>query len=176
MTLEQKIAMYEYKIANHPEDADKLIATLADLKDEIRYKNPVGRFVPKRGNTYYYVSKNGKVYFEIGCGYDYDKDIISHNNTFRYSSSSKENLKKYSRDVLRVQNRLMQLHEELCSEYWCEPNTKNHLRYCIFYNNASKLWSYAKHDVVCIPSVPFTYEAAEKACEILNTEKFMMEE
>ena len=97
------------------------------------------------------------------------------NNVFRVMKDTDKHLEWYRNNVLRVQNKLMQLHELLCPDYF--PDWEDDERKCyIYYCRKKNEWrcdniQYMKEFIVY-----FNAKTAEKACEILNREKFMMEE
>lgn len=144
---------------------------LIKLKTEITPEEQVTRFEPKLYEYYSYVGVEGHVYYNNYTGANIDKLRVSYNNCFRRKSS--KNLTRYTHDVIRVQNRLMQLHEELCPEFWGETST-----YEIFFglNNWDCFSKTKTKNGEVYGYIPFTYSAAKKACEILNEEKFMLEE
>lgn len=69
----------------------------------------------------------------------------------------------------------MQLHELLCPDCFPDWDTGKET-WTIYYDNTYKCFSYTLQCSCNFFVVCFTREAAEKACEILNREKFMMEE
>lgn len=152
----------------------KLEKELAELKEERKKEKTVTRFEPEFDEKYSFVTAIGSpctVYWIDNADKSLDSGRRKICNVFR--TSSEENLKKYAHDVIRVQNRLMQLHEELCPEYW--PDWKPlKTNYHIWYHHGLNKWVVSGSDYAECHDVNFTDEAAKKACEILNAEKFMM--
>ena len=158
MTIDERIANLEKE--------------LAELKEERKKEKAVTRFEPKQNEDYLFVDRTGEIktyYFDKVI--PNDKKRKEYNNVFR--TSSEENLKKYAHDVLRVQNRLMQLHEELCPDFlsWDKVYPP---KYIVVLNLEKRKWYFDAFSRMSPCIVVFTMEAAEKACEILNAEKFMM--
>lgn len=173
MTLEEKIVYFESKMQECRNTMDNLNAALAELKEEAKQKEQVTRFEPGYGESYLYVSRAGDILQRCTGNGRCDENIAKNNNIFR--TTSEANLEKYAHDVIRVQNRLMQLHEELCPEHfpdWTETSVK----YTLYYSHGFRTWKTHSWRQDNINTVCFTREAAERACIILNTEKFMMEE
>lgn len=145
----------------------KLEKELAELKEEREKEKTVTRFEPEQNEDYLFVDRTGEIgnfKFDIGSGND--KKRMKYNNVFRITSEA--NLEKYAHDVIRVQNRLMQLHEELCPDIWMDSYPFPVTLWC-----NGKKWDFECRN--CYPrTVPFSVDAAEKACEILNAEKFMI--
>lgn len=155
MTIEERIANLEKE--------------LAELKEERKKEKAVTRFEPKKGERYITLGGTGTSY---KLYYDESAPNIcrtNHNNIFR--TSSEANLKKYALDVIRVQNRLMQLHEELCPNFWRGSMSDE---VCFGESKGKMQWFTVTRDKEAHGFVPFTYTAARKACEILNAECFMM--
>lgn len=69
----------------------------------------------------------------------------------------------------------MQLHELLCPDYFPDWEDDDKLKFYLRYNYKYNVWEYDSYWIYCDCVVHFTPEAAEKACEILNREKFMMD-
>lgn len=170
MTTEEKIAQLEANCKAMSAELEKLKAELAE-KD----KNETV-WMPKRCEEYLYVHADGNInerrYDDIS---EYDNLLISMNAVFKSTNSVEKHLEWYRDNVLRIQNKLMQLHELLCPDYFpdCRNNTD---RWFVYYNTYYKEYDYACQSTTYEFMVYFTKEAAEKACEILNKEKFMMEE
>ena len=103
-----------------------------------------------------------------------DNYRIDFNNAYHSNNTTREHLKWYANNVLRVQNKLMQLHELLCPDYF--PDWENDELKCYIYYHYKKNEWYCDN-IQCMKEfiVYFNEKAAKKACEILNREKFMME-
>ena len=69
----------------------------------------------------------------------------------------------------------MQLHELLCPDYFPDWGNEDKAKFYLYYNYKRNVWEYDSCWTYCDCVVYFTPEAAEKACEILNREKFMMD-
>lgn len=168
-TTEEKIAELEANCKAMTEELEKLKAELAEKNCEKVWK-------PEYYDTYAYLNSMGNAMTSSFVeGNQTDIQRIALNNVYHLHNETKEHLEWYSNNVLRVQNKLMQLHELLCPNYFSDWDT-NKDKWIIYYDNTNKCFSCTlRYDnnffVVC-----FTREAAEKACEILNREKFMMEE
>lgn len=93
---------------------------------------------------------------------------------YHSDDKTQEHLEWYRDNVLRVQNKLMQLHELLCPDYFPDWST-DECKWFVCYDHKNKYFIYTLCCVCNYFVVYFTEEAAEKACEILNREKFMME-
>lgn len=103
-----------------------------------------------------------------------DSDLMNMNNIFEYATTTRQHLRWYNDNVLRVQNKLMQLHELLCPDYFPDWNDHYESKCTIYYDTSSKKWYWDGYSAMNMQVVMFTKEIAEKACEILNAEKFMM--
>ena len=105
-----------------------------------------------------------------------EKQRIDFNNVYHANNTTREHLEWYRDNVLRVQNKLMQLHELLCPDYFPDWEDEDECKWYVYYDNKNKCFVCT---LLCVHNrfiVYFTAEAAKKACEILNREKFMMEE
>lgn len=104
----------------------------------------------------------------------YDLGLINMNAAFKPDTETQRHLRWYRDNVLRVQNKLMQLHELLCPDYF--PDWEDDECKCyIYYHYKKNEWccdniQYMKEFIVY-----FNAKTAKKACEILNKEKFMMD-
>lgn len=152
-------------------EIQKLQEHLADIEKAVEQEE-VTRFEPEEDEEYLFIDSGNKI-----CKYTFNKTNsyakmrADSNNVFRVSSEA--NLEKYAHDVIRVQNRLMQLHDELCPECWYQYGNSAHE---IYYNRFCG-WSDARvKPGTALGYIPFTEVAAYKACEILNNERFMMDE
>lgn len=151
------------------EEIEKLKAELAE-KD----KNETV-WLPKSGDDYSYIQGNGNISISLYSSISfYDLGLINMNAAFKPDTETQKHLRWYRDNVLRVQNKLMQLHELLCPDYFPDWDTGKET-WTIYYDNTYKCFSYTLQCSCNFFVVCFTREAAEKACEILNREKFMME-
>lgn len=169
MTTEEKISKLE---ANY----EAMAAEIEKLKAELAEKNETV-WIPKTGDLYTYVTSDGivaknKIYYDDSV---LDNDRINFNNMYHSNNTTREHLKWYANNVLRVQNKLMQLHELLCPDYFPNCENNNESKFYLYYNYSTEIWYYDYQYSESIYVVYFTKEAAEKACEILNREKFMVE-
>lgn len=166
---EEKISKLEAKIK-------EMMAEVEKLKTELAEKNCEKVWKPEYYDTYVYLNSMGNAMTSSFVeGNQTDIQRIALNNVYHLNNETKEHLEWYSDNVLCVQNKLMQLHELLCPDYFPDW-VSNKDKWIIYYDNTNKCFSCTlrldcNSFVVC-----FTREAAEKACEILNREKFMMEE
>lgn len=146
------------------------------LKDELtkNENKTVGDL--SRGDKYLYFYTTGDILENEFEGNEYDDQLFNIGNMFIPKRGSEEHLKWYRDNVLRVQNKLMQLHELLCLDYFPNWSNINENKYYIYYNHIKHNWGFTFCNTTSSNVVPFTQEAAEKACEILNREKFIMEE
>lgn len=171
MTTEEKIAQCKANCKAMIEEIKKLKAELAK-----KGKNETV-WMPKRGKKYLCVYTDGGIYeSRYDNAYNYDNNLISMNAVFESTDSVKEHLEWYRDNVLRVQNKLMQLHELLCPDYFPDWNDIDSKKWYVYYiyNHDYDCFTYTFCNSVSSFQVYFTKEAAEKACKILNQEKFMM--
>lgn len=167
MTTEEKIAELEINCKAMTDEIEKLKAELAETQETI--------WTPKIGEEYLYLATDGIVSTETNDKTAYDTGVLNMNNVFRVMKDTDKHLEWYRNNVLRVQNKLMQLHELLCPDYF--PDWEDDERKCyIYYCRKKNEWrcdniQYMKEFIVY-----FNAKTAENACEILNREKFMMEE
>lgn len=162
MTLEERIAKLEKEFAEQ----------LAELKAAVKQEKPATRFEPKENEYYAFINSMGGVM--TTTPFEWLNSRTKFNNIFR--KSSEDNLKKYSHDVLKVQNRLMQLHEELCPDYWETFNNFNETKYVVYLDEVNRVWCPEACTTRNLCVVHFTHDTAVDACQILNDEKFMMED
>lgn len=161
MTLEEKVV--------------KLEKELAEVKAELAKKNESkSLFIPKVGDKYVYISHDGNIAYTKNNGCNVDINIIGFNNAFPNTENTMKHLEWYRDNVLKVQNKLMQLHELLCPDYIPDWNNKYEDKYFIYLSHEFKEWRYSTESTANIINVYFNEEAAIKACEILNREKFMI--
>ena len=159
MTLEEKIAQLETELA-------KVKAELAERKRTV--------WKPNDRDPFYYVSNDGSISSKTFTGCILDSDLMDMNNMFEYATTTSQHLKWYNDNVLRVQNRLMQLHELLCPDYFPDWNNNDENKFTIHYDTSNKIWFRDAYVSMNMQTVMFNKEASEKACEILNAEQFMM--
>lgn len=126
-----------------------------------------------RGDKYLYFYTTGDILENEFEGNEYDDQLFNIGNMFIPKRSSEEHLKWYRDNVLRVQNKLMQLHELLCPDYFPDWGDGDEPKFYL-YNYKRNAWECSSRLAYCDHVVYFTQEAAKKACEILNREKFMM--
>lgn len=159
MTLEEKISQLETELA-------KVKAELVEKKQSV--------WLPEYNQEFYYLTDTGFPRTATFKKTLNDDCLMINNNVFKCNKSTFNHLTWYNDNVLKVQNRLMQLHEMLCPDYLPDWSNKSEGKYTLFCDTARYEWSYHEYNYINISTVTFTKEAAEKACEILNTEKFMI--
>ena len=170
MTTEEKIVELETNCKAMTAEIEKLKAELAE-KD----KNETV-WIPKSDEKYLYVYTDGGIYERwYDNTQNYDNNLISMNAVFKSTNSVGKHLEWYRDNILKVHNKLMQLHEVLCPDYFPDWGNEDRIKFYLYYNYKRNVWDYDSCWCYCDYVVYFTEEAAEKACEILNREKFMME-
>lgn len=169
MTTEEKIAELETSCKAMTAEIEKLKAELVK-KD----KNETV-WIPEIHNTYMCIDSFGDVYSTILEDMPSEKQRIDFNNAYHSNNTTQEHLKWYANNVLRIQNKLMQLHELLCPDYFPDWEANYNTKFYLYYNYKNNAWEYDGWSVYRDYVVYFTLEAAQKACEILNREKFMMD-
>lgn len=170
MTTEERIVELE-------KQCNAMTAELEKLKAELDNKNEIV-WIPEFDDSYMYIDTTGYVcstMLEDNTLNNY-KYRIDFNNVYHSNNTTREHLKWYSENVLRVQNKLMQLHELLCPDYFPSWKNTNEPKFYLYYNYDDNTWNWDSWSFCCDYVVYFTRAAAEKACEILNREKFMMED
>lgn len=170
MTTEEKIAELETNCKAMTTEIEKLKAELTK-KD----KNETV-WIPEIHNTYMCIDSFGYVYSTILEDMSSEKQRIDFNNVYQSNNKTQTHLEWYRDNVLKIQNKLMQLHELLCPDYFPDWKNTNKHKFFLYYNYDNNDWEYGSLSIYCDHVVYFTKEAAEKACEILNREKFMMED
>lgn len=172
MTTEERIVELENNCKAMTDEIEKLKTELVEKNK--RETETVWQ--PKRYDAYMYIGSDGGVYSSIleDPALERPQMHIYYNNVYPSYNKTQEHLEWYRDNVLRVQNRLMQLHELLCSDYFPDWDTDKG-KWAISYDSEYKCFSCAPWYCMNYFIVCFTKEAAEKACEILNREKFMME-
>lgn len=169
MTPEERIAELETNYKAMSAEIEKFKAELAEKNETV--------WIPKCDDSYMYIDTTGCIcstMLEDNTLNNY-KYRIDFNNVYHSNNTTREHLKWYSENVLRVQNKLMQLHELLCPDYFPDWENNNEPKFYLCYNYGTDKWYYDYQYRECNYMVYFTAEAAEKACKILNQEKFMME-
>ena len=159
MTLEEKISQLETELA-------KVKAELAERKQSI--------WLPEDGQSFSYLDSSGSPQKNIFTDTMNDNLLQKNYNVFKYDPSTCNHLVWYHDNVIKVQNRLMQLHELLCPDYFPDWNNHYESKFVIYYDTSSKKWFWDAYHSMNMQVVMFTKEAAERACEILNAEKFMI--
>ncbi len=167
-TTEEKIAELETSCKAMTAEIKKLKAELAETQGTI--------WIPKIGEEYLHLATDGIVSTETNDKTAYDTGVLNMNGVFRVMKDTDKHLEWYANNVLRVQNKLMQLHELLCPDYFPNWENNNESKFYLCYNYVTDMWYYDYQYNESNYVVYFTGEAAEKACEILNREKFIMEE
>lgn len=167
MTTEEKIAELEANCKAMTAEIEKLKAELVEKNETV--------WLPKSGDDYSFIQGNGNISISLYNSISsYDLGLINMNAAFKPDTETQRHLRWYRDNVLRVQNKLMQLHELLCPDYF--PDWEDDECKCyIYYHYKKNEWccdniQYMKEFIVY-----FNAKTAKKACEILNKEKFMME-
>ena len=161
MTLEEKISQLETELA-------KVKAELAEKKQSV--------WLPEDGQSFSYLDSLGSPQKNIFTNTMSDNLLQKNNNVFKYNPSTCNHLVWYNDNVIKVQNKLMQLHELLCPDYFPDWKNDHEDKYSIFFDNNQRIWRHSLCVVANPLTVVFTYETAEKVCEILNAEKFMIDD
>ena len=164
--LEQRIAELETR---NKELTDELTALKAEVTER---KQSV--WLPEKNQEYCFVAGTGYPERQIYRGILYDISLQKNNNVFKYDNLTFKHLAWYNDNVLKVQNKLMQLHELLCPDYFPDWNNHCESKFVIYYDTSTKQWFWDTYNSMNMQVVMFTKEATERACEILNAEKFMM--
>ena len=159
MTLEEKISQLETELA-------KVKAELAERKQSV--------WLPEDGQSFSYLDSSGSPQKNIFTDTMNDNLLQKNYNVFKYDPSTCNHLVWYHDNVIKVQNRLMQLCELLCPDYFPDWNNHYESKFVIYYDTLTKAWLWCAYRKTNMQVVIFTEEAAERACEILNAEKFMM--
>lgn len=167
MTPEERITELENNCKAMTEELEKLKAELATENETV--------WIPEFSDSYMYINSSGGVFSRDNNASDNDNRRIDFNNVYRPNDKTQEHLEWYRDNVLRVQNKLMQLHELLCPDYFPDWRDEDECKWWVCYNNKNKCFRCTSCYIYNHFVVYFTEEAAEKACEILNREKFMME-
>ena len=158
MTLEEKISQLETELA-------KVKAKLAERKQSI--------WLPENGQEFYYLTDTGFPQTATFKKTLNDDCLMINNNVFKCDKPTFNHLAWYNDNVLKVQNKLMQLHELLCPDYFPDWNDSGRRKFNVYYDTKDKSWNFNYIHFVNLSVIYFTEEAAKRACEILNAEKFM---
>ena len=159
MTLEEKISQLETELA-------KVKAELAERKQSAWF--------PEDGQEFYYLTDTGFPQTATFKKTLNDDCLMINNNVFKRDKSTFNHLAWYNDNVLKVQNKLMQLHELLCPDYFPDWDDSGRRKFNVYYDAKDKSWNFNYVHFMNLSVVYFTESAAKRACEILNAEKFMM--
>ena len=159
MTLEEKIAQLETEL-------EKVKAELAERNQSV--------WLPGDSQNFYYLTETGFPQENIFTNTMNDNLLRTNNNVFKCDKSTFNHLAWYNDNVIKVQNKLMQLHELLCPDFFPVWEGVYNWKYYIYFDTETKHWNCENIRFTNLQVVWFTKEAAKRACEILNTEKFMM--
>lgn len=159
MTLEEKISQLETELA-------KVKAELAEKKQSV--------WLPGYSQEFYYLTDTGFPRTTIFKNTLNDDCLRINNNVFKCDKSTFNHLAWYNDNILKVQNKLMQLHELLCSDYFPDWDDSGRRKFDVYYDAKDKFWNFSYVHFMNLSVVYFTESAAKRACEILNAEKFMM--
>lgn len=162
MTLEERIAQLET-------NCNTMIEELTSLKAEFAEKNETV-WLPGEYDSYIYVDGAGNI--NTCTLHSMNVDRVHMNNAFKPDDITCKHLRWYRDNVFRVHNKFMQLHELLCPEFFPTWNDSKKENWYLGISNGSwyKYWTTSCN----IFTVYFTEEAADKACDILNREKFLI--
>lgn len=164
--LEQRIAELEFRNKELTDELTALKAELAERKQSV--------WLPEDGQSFSYLDSLGSPQKNIFTNTMNDNLLQKNNNVFKCNPSTYNHLVWYNDNVIKVQNRLMQLHELICPDYFPDWNNHCESKFVVYYDTSSKKWFWDAYHSMNMQVVMFTKEAAEKACEILNAEKFMI--
>ena len=156
--MKKKISQLETELA-------KVKAKLAERKQSI--------WLPENGQEFYYLTDTGFPQTATFKKTLNDDCLMINNNVFKCDKPTFNHLAWYNDNVLKVQNKLMQLHELLCPDYFPDWNDSGRRKFNVYYDTKDKSWNFNYIHFVNLSVVYFTEEAAKRACEILNAEKFM---
>ena len=164
MTLEERIVQLETNCTT-------MIEELTSLKAELAEKNETV-WLPEEGESYLYIDGEGKINSCVRNSKNIGRVHLS--NAFKPDDITSKHLRWYRDNVLRVQNKLMQLHELLCPDYFPDWDDDKEAKWylAIYEGSWNKYWL-SRYNTF---TVYFTEEAASKACEILNKEKFLIDD
>lgn len=123
MTTEEKIAELETNCKAMTAEIEKLKAELAEKNETV--------WIPQKGEKYLCICNNGRIASQIyNPSSIFDIEIIDMNAKFKPVAGCKKHLEWYRDNVLRVQNKLMQLHELLCPD--CFPDWDTGKKYGLY--------------------------------------------
>lgn len=166
------IKQFEESLSAVKETCAKLEEQIAELKCAVNaQENTKSVYVPEEGDSYAFVDNDGTVNYTVNTGGRVDLQMLSFGNVFPETDNIKEHLTKYSTNVLRVQNKLMQLHELLCPDYFPDWQNGDEQKFGLAYScDRGWITHYSYYGDSCV--VRFTEKAAQEACVILNREQF----
>ena len=171
MNTEMLIKQFEESLVSVKEMCTQLENQLNNLKCATEAHERKNVYEPEEGDSYAFVDDDGTVNYTVNTNGFADRHMLSFGNVFPETDNIKEHLTKYSSSVLRVQNKLMQLHELLCPEYFPNWDSMLEQKFVVYYNTFDGWKCTVKSDdnigIVC-----FTPDAAQEACDILNREQF----
>ena len=159
MTLEEKISQLETELAKVKEE-------LAERRQSV--------WLPEYNQEFYYLNETGFPQVNTFNKTMNDSLLRTNNNVFKCDKSTFNHLAWYNDNVFKVQNKLMQLHELLCPDYFPDWNDSGRCKSYVYYDAKDKFWNFSYVHFMNLSVVYFTESAAERACEILNAEKFMI--
>ena len=111
MTTEEKIAELETSCKAMTEKIERLKAELVEKNETV--------WLPKSGDGYSCIQGDGNILIGLYRSISsYDLGLINMNAAFKPDTETQRHLRWYRDNVLRVQNKLMQLHELLCPDYF----------------------------------------------------------
>jgi hypothetical protein len=161
MTLKEKISALEKEL-------EELKVQVEKEEDKI-----------KIGDIFCYLLPDGQIKnFNFGNTF-YHNELIKACNIFKKDDLTKNHLEWYSSNVIKVSNRLMQLHEKLCPNYFPDKYWINSRapRYFVCFDYYSKKWEADFSFGIDTCRIYFSSkETAQEACDILNNEEFMFKE
>lgn len=164
--LEQRIAELEFRNKELTDELTALKAELAERKQSV--------WLPEDGQSFSYLDSLGSPQKNIFIDTMNDNLLQKNNNVFKYDPSTCNHLVWYNDNVIKVQNKLMQLHELLCPDYFSDWNDSGQRKFYVYYDAKDKSWNFNYVHFMNLSVVYFTEAAAKRACEILNAEKLMM--
>ena len=149
---------------------------LKELKEELIKRK---QSMLSEGNTVCYVQGDGDIqtagYFSLNNAYHYA--LFNNYNVFKKDPKTKTHLEWYRDNVIKVHNRLMQLHEQFCPNYFPDWKNSSSAKYTVCFSTASNRWIVDFYFNTNYFSIYFpSEEIAQTVSEILNEEKFMFKE
>ena len=134
MTTEEKIAELETSCKAMTAEIEKLKAELAEKNETV--------WIPKCDDSYMYIDSFGCTYCTYLENMSLEKQRIDFNNVYQLNDKTREHLEWYCDNVLRVQNKLMQLHELLCPDYFPDWENISKYKFYLYYNYDDNTWDY----------------------------------